>query len=321
MKTKSNASLSSFYLALIAIIILLMLPGLSLLAQESGETNSGSGPSFGDIFNFIVVFGYIGGVLVLLPWVIYTNLKENLATMKEGSVVSPDLGLTEAERNERSEKILLEIDSKLTRFDQEDETYVTITKGSQARFARKGLSYISKILVPSKPEIIARTNELIVVYQDRSKRVFTGSKWIIGFAVALLAIFIYQTGFSGFVVLHSLGIVFYVLSSRTPIYLLEKRIERFGNIGFGMIGSVFSGLFIGSGDKYYKVYSDGRKERDHESELTHGVIYFIIIAILGLFLAFLTAFLGVVNFVINYMNNALIPVKPESWYQKNFALT
>jgi len=27
----------------------------------------------------------------------------------------------------------------------------------------------------------------------------------------------------------------------------------------------------------------------------------------------------VVNFLMNYMNNALLPTKPEAWYAKNFA--
>ncbi len=320
MGEKVFTSTHNFKLAFVMLVVFFISSVSVAIAQEAGETVTDSGMSLGDIFEFFIAAGYIVGVFVLLPWVIYTNMKEGLGLIEEGNTAPPKSSLSKDERNSRAANILEEINNKLTHFEEEGEELVIITKGSQARFTRKGLAYIRNDLVPTEPDIIARTNELIGVYQNRSKRVFTGSYWIIGFAVALLVIFIYQTGISRFVIIQTLGIVFYILSSRTPLYVLEKRIKRFGSIGFGIIGSVLSGLFIGSGTKYYKVYSDGRKERDHETELTGGVIYFIIIVILGLFLAFMTPLLGIVNFLVNYMNNALIPRKPESWYEKNFLL-
>ena len=93
----------------------------------------------------------------------------------------------------------------------------------------------------------------------------------------------------------------------------------FGKFGSGMIAALFSGLFIGSAAKHYKVYSDGRKERDYESEFSGGIIFLLIIFIVALFLGFLIALLGVINFIINYSNNAIIPGKLENWYQKNFS--
>lgn len=319
MKTKSIVPSGYFYLAFTILFFLFINIGSVLIAQEAGGTETDSGLSFGDIIEFIMVAGYIGGVFVLLPWVIYTNLKEGLGIIEEGNTALPNSEFSEDERNSRAAKVLEEIANRLTHFEEEGEDFVTITKGSQARFTRKGLAYIRNNLVPTDPEIISRANELIGVYQARSERVFTGSKWIIGFAVAVLVIFIYQTGISRFVIIHFLGIVFYVLSSRTPMYILEKRMDRIASIGFGIIGSVLNGLFVSSAAKHYKVYSDGTRKRDYESEFNTSMIYYLIIAIVSLFLGFLTAALGVVNFLMNYMNNALIPMKPESWYAKNFA--
>ncbi len=109
------------------------------------------------------------------------------------------------------------------------------------------------------------------------------------------------------------------MSSHTPLYLLEKRMKMLGNFGGVLVGSIVSGLFVGAGAKHYNVYSDGRKERDYSSELTGGAVYFLILAVIAMILGFLAAALGVVNFLMNYMNNALIPTKLESWYEKEFA--
>ena len=183
---------------------------------------------------------------------------------------------------------------------------------------KKGIEYIQQNLQPTDPDIIARMNEYITVYEDRTKRVFTGSKWIIISAVGLAALFVWTGGITSFLFIHTLGIVFYILSSRTPMYILEKRMNLFGG-GGSIVGAIFGGLFIGAGAKHYNVYSDGRKERDYSSEFTGGAVYFFLIVIVAMFMGFMAAALGVVNFLMNYMNNALIPGKPESWYEKTFA--
>lgn len=316
---KSKHLTPSFYFSLIVLLFIFMGSGSLLIAQEVASTAPDSGLSGGDIFEFLLVAGYIVGVFVLLPWVIYTNMKEKLTVMDTGSTggAVPDSGLSEDERNNRAAMILDEIEKKLTPFEEEGKDLVTITKGSQARFIKKGIEYIQQNLQPTDPEIISRMNEFIAVYEDRTKRVFTGSKWIIGCAVGLGIFMVYMGGISTFIFIHTLGIVFYILSSRTPMYILEKRMNLFGG-GGAIAGSIFGGLFIGAGAKHYNIYSDGRKERDYSSEFTGGAVYFLLIAVVAMFMGFMAAALGVVNFLMNYMNNALIPGKPESWYEKTF---
>lgn len=300
-------------------VVLLFFSSLVLFAQ--GDPDAAPESSI-DWFQLIVTTGYLGGVFVLFPWVIYTNLKEKLFVVETEFTANslPNSQLSEDERNNQATMILEEIENRLTPIKDEEsgEELKTITKGSQARFIKRSIEYIQQNLQPTDSEIMARVNEIIAVYEDRTKRFFTGSKWIIGCAVGVGLILLYQAGINSFIFIHSIGIAFYIMSSRTPLYLLEKRMELLGNFG-GVIGSIVSGLFIGAGAKHYNVYSDGRKERDYSSELTGGAVYFLIIVVVALFLGFLVAVLGVVNFVINYMNNALIPTKPESWYEKNFA--
>ena len=318
MKISKFTSAFSFYF--ISSILLFIGSSSLLIAQEATSASPDSGLSGGDIFEFLLVAGYIVGVFVLLPWVIFTNAKEKLSAMDAGSTgdAAPDSGLSEEERNNRAAMILDEIEKKLTPFQEEGEDLVTITKGSQARYMKKAIDYIQQNLAPTDPELIARVNEFVTVYEDRTKRVFTGSKWIIICAVGIGIFLAWTGGITTFLFIHILGIVFYILSSRTPMYILEKRMNLFGG-GGAIVGAIFGGLFIGAGAKHYNVYSDGRKERDYSSEFTGGAAYFLIIVVVAMFLGFMVAALGVVNFVMNYMNNALIPGKPESWYEKTFA--
>ncbi len=303
---------------LFSFITLMLLFSSSLFAvQDPATTNSGL--SGGDIFEFVVIAGYLIGVFVLLPWIIYTNTAEKL-DLNETSVPSdipPDPALSEMERNSRAARILDETTQKLTPFQEDGELLMTITKGSQARFVKKGIDYIREHLQPTDPDIMDRMNELVAVYQDRTQRLFTGSKWIIGCAIGMGILFVWTGGISTFVFIHALGIAFYILSSRTPLYILEKRMNLFGG-GGAIVGAIFGAFFIGAAAKHYNVYSDGRKERDYSSEFTGGAVYSLFIAVAAMFLGFLVAALGVVNFLMNYMNNAVMPTKTEAWYEKNF---
>ncbi|MEJ2053040.1 MAG: hypothetical protein P8X42_03885 [Calditrichaceae bacterium] len=314
------------YLLLTTILLFFIIPTTIAVAQDAPKTTTAKSKEKGggdDIFEYIIAGGYLIGVFVLFPWVVYTNLKEKLSVISEEDLAGelPDPDISEEERNKRAAMVLEEMEKNMTTFQEEGRELITITKGSQARFIRKGVQYIRKNLKPTDPDIIARVNELVGVYQDRAQRVFTGSKWIIGCAIGLGVFMVYMTGISTFIFIHFLGVVFYIMSSRTPMYVLEKRMKLLGSFGGAFVGSIFTGLLVGSGTKYYKVYSDGRRERDYESELSGGMIALLIMFVVAMIIGFLAAAMGVVNFLMNYMNNALIPTKPETWYNKTFAVS
>ena len=303
--------------------VLLLISCVTLFAQaDSSATTSGGGGGI-DWFELMIGTGYLLGVFVLLPIIIYTNLKERLfnTSSDKQEEIQPIEGLNEDEKNNRAALILESIEEKMTPFQSEDgEDMVTITSGKQAKFTKQGLDYINKKLVPTNPEVIERVNEFTAVYEDRTRRAFTGSKWVIASSAVVGILFLYMGGISTFIFVHFLGLLFYILSSRTTFYGIDKRMEYFGG-GIGMIGAVMSGLFLGDGTKYYVKESGGSWKRDWETEGQMALIGLVLLFIAAMILGFFAAFLGVVNFVINYSTSFLLPLKSdEDWYEKNLAV-
>jgi len=291
-------------------------------AHASGNVDSTSQSKGIDWVEVIFAGGYLVGVFILLPIVIYTNLKEKLfvsGPVNENEIISME-NLSEEEKNSRAETILIKIEEKLTAVTADDGTeMVTITKGSQARFMKRGLDYINKVLNPTDEDVIARVKEFTAVYNDRTQRAFTGSYWIIACSAGVGALMLYTAGFSTFIVIHFLGLLFYILSSRTTFYGIEKRMKIFGG-GSGIIGGIMTGLFIGDGAKYYVKHGNGPWKRDWETEGNMAIIGLLIFIFVALILGFLAAFLGVLNFVINYSTSFILPFKNEvKWYEEKFA--
>ena len=304
---------------LILIAVLLLLSCVSLFATgDSDAAASGQGI---DWFELLIVTGYLLGVFVLLPMVIYTNLKEKLfiPSSDNQEEIQPIESISKDERNNRAALILESIEKKLTSFQSEDgEDMVTITSGKQSKFMKRGLDYINKKLVPTNTELIERINEFTAVYEDRARRAFTGSKWIIVCSAGVGVLFFLTGGISTFIFIHFLGLLFYILSSRTTFYSIEKRMEYFGG-GTGIIGSIMSGLFLGNGTKYYLKHSDGSRTRDWETEGQMAIIGLVIMLFIALILGLFAALLGVMNFILNYSTSFLLPFKSDDdWYSKNF---
>ena len=305
---------------LFRIVALMMLLCFTLFAQAE-TTSSGSGINWMEV---IFVLGYIGGIFVLLPIILYTNSHEKLfAPNSENQEEIKILeNLNEDERNDRASIILEKIEENLTAFESDDdENMITITNGKQAKFMKQGLDYINKQLTPTNEEIIDRIEEFTNVYENRTERVFTGSKWIIVCSVALGGFVILTAGgFSSFLIFHSFGLLFYILSSRTTMYGIEKRLEYFGEKS-NILGPILSGLMMGDGTKYYEK-SGGSWSRDYGTENTIAIMGYIFMFIIAMIMGFLAAFLGVLNFILNYSTSYLLPIKPkEEWFAKNFPVT
>ena len=275
-----------------------------LFANEPTATSSSSAGGI-DWFQVIITAGYLVGVFLLLPIVIYTNHKSKLYTPNEenNESVEPPMGLDEETRNQRTSEILVAIEEKLTAYtDDNGEEMITITKGKQAKFMKNGLDYINKNLKPTDSDLVARLEEFAEIYRIRTKRVFTGSKWIIGAGVGVGILMLATGGITSFIFIHALGLLFYILSSRTPMYALEKRRFRFAQLGGGIIGGIMSALALGDGTKYYVSTNGGPYQRDWETEGSMGLIGLFLLLVAALFLGFVAAFLGVINFIFNYSN-------------------
>lgn len=277
------------------------------------------------LLQLIVTIGYTGSFL-LLPFVIYTNLKESLYKTGKDNQKNLILNFNDYERNQKSTEILNEIEKNLTRFTDDDGIdYLTIKKGSQARFMKFGLDYINKRLLPNDLEIVNRINEFSSMYKDCTKRVFTGSGWVIVCSIFVGILFAMPIGrtsgswiFDTFFFTHLSGLIFYIVASRTPDYSFQERIRNYGKYP-GLISNLMTTLLLGNGTKHYKRVGDDPWERDWESEAGDTLMYFLLLFIISLLLGFLTAFLGVVNFILNYSTSSILPIESdEKWYKKNF---
>ena len=301
------------------IILSLLFVFVTIAAFAQEETTKSSGGI--DWVQVVFAGSYLLGVFLLLPLVVYTNLKEALFVPKEGvqEGIEPIEGLSVDERNERSAEILDKIGSRLTPYtDENGEELITITNGSQSKFMKKGLDYINMHLMPSDQELISRIQEFTEVYKNRTERVFTGSKWVIGCAIGVGVLILLTAGFTSFIIIHTLGVVFYLLSSRTTMYGIEKRMKYFGS-GSGMIAGIMSALFIGNGVKYYKKHGGGSWQRDWETEGQMALVGLLILLFVAIILGFFAAFLGVINFFMNYSQSFILPFnKGGDWYEENF---
>ncbi len=291
-------------------------------AQAAASSDASEAPKDKGIdwFSLAVGTGYLVGVLVLLPLVVYINMKEKLYDPEKDKGGVDLRGDSLEEREAKAAQILEEIASGWSKVPGEDgQMLLSITKRSQALKAKAGLDYISKHLAPEDPEILERIEELKFVYENRNKRYFTGSKWVLGAAIALGLVFFYSMGITAFAIIHTLGVVFYFLSSRTPAYILERRMELFGKLP-GFVSTIMGGLMVGMAAKHYVSINGGPWKRDDESEFSNAMILIFLMVVIAMLLGFLAAFLGVINFLINYLGTFLMPWKSiEQRYQEKFA--
>jgi hypothetical protein len=306
-------------------VFFMLILSIALFANDTTAVSSSSSSGGGiDWFQIIISAAYLIGVFILLPIVVYTNNKSKLYSPKEGE--SEDFqtlrDLDESKRNERAREILEAIEDKLTAFTDDDgQEMITITKGKQAKFMKNGLDYINKNLKPTDPEIIERVNEFAEIYKIRTKRIFTGSKWIIAASVGVGLLMLFTGGISTFIFIHALGIAFYILSSRTPMYALEKRRFKFSQLGTGMIGGIMTALALGDGTKYYVSTNGGPYQRDWETEGSMALMGLVFLIVIALFLGFAAAFLGVINFIFNYSQSFILPFnKTVDWYEEKFKM-
>ncbi len=278
-----------------------------------------------DWFSVIIGGSYLLAIFALFPLVVFTNIKEKFSLTPKNPSLTEEAAsqYTMEERNQRAYDILESIENKLTVVEGEDGSeMVTITKGSQARYMRNGLDYIINYLQPDNQEVFDRINEFKEVYDNRTQRYFSGSKWILGCAIAIIVLMaIMDAGMllSGFMLIHVIGIAFYYLASKVPAYILDKRLKTFGSKGKGLVGVIFTSLFAGAATKHYVSINGGPWKRDHSEEFSNNMMYLMIAAIVALMIGFMVSLFGVINFLLNYSSNFILPFNTsEKWFNKNF---
>jgi len=162
-------------------------------------------------------------------------------------------------------------------------------------------------LGPTDKDIIARINELGGVINSNAKRVFSGSKLLLAASVIVwfgMAFFMKDDADSFFIGLLELywiwiGIALYILSSFSPAFLIDKRIEKVGNY---KMNSVFFALLVAlviSDSTYYQIIHHD----DDTSSLTSnvGCIGLVIFIIVALFAGYFIIFFALLNYIRNFI--------------------
>lgn len=277
--------------------------------------------------------------LSLFGVIFYTNKNEKILTSDNSSYINREDSevLTEEERNENAQKILELIEGELTMIeDEEGNSLLTITKGSQARFVKRGLDYIAVVLKPTNSNVLDRVNEMTGLYESQIKREFVGSKFILWGSIVLAIIYtIMNLSLSEwyllplFFAIFAPIIAFYYYASKAPRFIIEK---RYGggktNVPDILIGFLLAGFAV-SPFAYFKHYMsvDGGKtwERDHNEEFSSTLFSLFLNLIwkaIMLFIAFIliqAIFLfSIINVLLYYATTLLSPLNnPEKWYQKS----
>ena len=153
-------------------------------------------------------------------------------------------------------------------------------------------------LQPTDKDMIDNINELADVINSNEERYFDGSKPLAWLGGIVGIIFLFISPQFGIITLISTGA--YILSSRTPVFLIEKRQKRGGgNIHNGIIAGVF-GMIAGAQTvrTVYK-YSDGHKEYEDDNS-QHWIAWILGLAIL-VCIAATMALWAMINYLRNYV--------------------
>lgn len=153
-------------------------------------------------------------------------------------------------------------------------------------------------LQPTDKDMIDNINELADVINSNEERYFDGSKPLAWLGGIVGIIFFFISPQFGIITLISTGA--YILSSRTPVFLIEKRQKRGGgNIHNGIIAGVF-GMIAGAQTvrTVYK-YSDGHKEYEDDNS-QHWIAWILGLAIL-VCIAATMALWAMINYLRNYV--------------------
>lgn len=189
------------------------------------------------------------------------------------------------------------------------ETYFTPRKMAQVKRS-VNLINEAKACFPTDSVVINRMNELGGIVNERTKRTFAGS-WsliVVSFLVMVLFYFIgTKQGNFFYKILHLWwlwgSIIFYIMASYAPQFLIEKRMEWFGGNKFssGLIKTVLA--IVAATPVSYTVvtkWSDGTRTKSEEG--TGAFLFVVILAAMALvIIGVCIIFFGIINFIRNYL--------------------
>lgn len=259
------------------------------------------------------------GVLMI----IYTHWNEKIRATSGNRVL---IDLPQQEHNIRAEIILSKIFSRLAEVkDEEDEenSFYTIARGRDAKFIKRGLEYINTRLSIDDPDIIHQFNYVKNLYNEKLKRSFTGSWWIIIAAFVVAGMMEAYADYPYLMPGYIAGIVLYYFTSKVPLFLEEKRYHKLGR---GTLLSRISGFLfsdIGGGlerarNSSYGVFSDSQRHKEDVAAYGDAISLVFNIFVLLFISSFVVVF-AVWKFFFNFWSRNLLSFRTlDQWYERNF---
>lgn len=214
------------------------------------------------------------------------------------------------DENSRASELLESALVQWSSFKAEDgETYFTPRRMAQVKRS-VNLINEAKACFPTDSDVISRMNELGGIVNERTKRSFAGSWSLIAVSILVMVLFYFigskqENFFYKILNLWWLwgSMIFYIMASYAPQFLIEKRMEWFGGKKFssGLIKTVLA-IVVATPVSYTVVtkWSDGTKTKSEEG--TSTFIFVVALAAIALIIiGVCIIFFGIINFVRNYL--------------------
>ncbi len=221
-------------------------------------------------------------------------------------------GLSEKASDEENEKAFELLETALVQWSsykgEDGETYYIPRRMAQVKRS-VALINQAKQFMPTSETVINRMNELGGIVKERTARSFAGS-WSLLTVSGLVLLLFFFIGPSGgfFKKLLSLwwlwgSMIFYIMASYAPQFLIEKRMEWFGGKKFssGLIKTVLA--IVAATPVTYTVvtkWSDGSTTKSEEGASEY--LFIVALALIALIIiGVCIIFFGIINFIRNYI--------------------
>ncbi|NDV65377.1 hypothetical protein [Bacteroides sp. 224] len=204
------------------------------------------------------------------------------------------------EENNRASNLLEEVYESwpVVEVTEDDELHAPLT-GKQMKASTALLKEVITI-APTEEDLTERLNELSGVVNSANKRCFNGSKTLVISALAIYILLSLISGTWAGATFFIGSIVFYILASMTPTFMINKRIMSAsdGKRSFmtSIIGGLFGSVATAKTIKYVNKNTGEVVDTDNSDTWIKLAFTFIVLV----FVSFFIAVIGLINYVRNY---------------------
>ncbi len=265
---------------------------------------------FDTVIALAILGAFLGGLVymfLILRKKYYVEVSE---TQMQDQRLTQGLSPTSSDdENSKAAELLESVLNQWSTFKGEDgETYYIPRRMAHVKRSVNIINEV-KSYYPTSSLVINRMNELGGIINERTKRSFAGSWTLLGVTSLVLLLFYFMAPAGNF--FHKIlglwwlwgSMIFYVMASYAPQFLIEKRMEWFGDkkLSSGLIKTVLA--IVAATPVSYTVvtsWSDGTKTKSEEG--FGGFLFVAILAVMALIIIGLCIiFFGIINFIRNYL--------------------